>query len=170
MTKQYEIDFGGRPLSIEIGKMAKQANGSAVVRYGDTVVLITACAAKEAAEDRDFLPLTVNYMEMTYAAGKIPGGFFKREGRPTEREVLCSRLIDRPLRPLFPEGYFNETQVIATVLSLDPENDPEIAAMAGASAALCVSDIPFATPIAGVRVGRIYAILLIKNKKRAILI
>ena len=155
MTKQYEIDFGGRPLSIEIGKMAKQANGSAVVRYGDTVVLITACAAKEAAEDRDFLPLTVNYMEMTYAAGKIPGGFFKREGRPTEREVLCSRLIDRPLRPLFPEGYFNETQVIATVLSLDPENDPEIAAMAGASAALCVSDIPFATPIAGVRVGRI---------------
>ena len=155
MTKQYEIDFGGRPLSIEIGKMAKQANGTAVVRYGDTVVLITACAAKEAAEDRDFLPLTVNYMEMTYAAGKIPGGFFKREGRPTEREVLCSRLIDRPLRPLFPEGYFNETQVIATVLSLDPENDPEIAAMAGASAALCVSDIPFATPIAGVRVGRI---------------
>lgn len=155
MTKRYEIDFGGRPLSIEIGKMAKQANGSAVVRYGDTVVLITACAAKEAAEDRDFLPLTVNYMEMTYAAGKIPGGFFKREGRPTEREVLCSRLIDRPLRPLFPEGYFNETQVIATVLSLDPENDPEIAAMAGASAALCVSDIPFTTPIAGVRVGRI---------------
>ncbi|MBI3399436.1 MAG: polyribonucleotide nucleotidyltransferase [Deltaproteobacteria bacterium] len=155
MAKQYKIDFGGRPLTIEIGKMAKQANGSAVVTYGDTVVLVTACAAKEAGEDKDFLPLTVNYMEMTYAAGKIPGGFFKREGRPSEREVLCSRLIDRPLRPLFPEGYFNETQVIATVLSLDPENDPEIAAMVGTSAALCVSDIPFTTPIAGVRVGRI---------------
>ena len=155
MTKQYEIDFGGRPISIEIGKMAKQANGSAVVRYGDTMVLVTACAAKEAAEGKDFLPLTVNYMEMTYAAGKIPGGFFKREGRPSEKEVLCSRLIDRPLRPLFPEGYFNETQIIATVLSLDPENDPEIAAMIGASAALAVSEIPFNNPIAGVRVGRI---------------
>ena len=107
MTKRYEIDFGGRPISIEMGKMAKQANGSAVVRYGDTMVLVTACAAKEAVEGKDFLPLTVNYMEMTYAAGKIPGGFFKREGRPSEKEVLCSRLIDRPLRPLFPEGYFN---------------------------------------------------------------
>ena len=155
MTKRYEIDFGGRPISIEMGKMAKQANGSAVVRYGDTMVLVTACAAKEAVEGKDFLPLTVNYMEMTYAAGKIPGGFFKREGRPSEKEVLCSRLIDRPLRPLFPEGYFNETQVIATVLSLDPENDPEIAAMIGASAALGVSEIPFNNPIAGVRVGRI---------------
>ena len=155
MTKRYEIDFGGRPISIEMGKMAKQANGSAVVRYGDTMVLVTACAAKEAVEGKDFLPLTVNYMEMTYAAGKIPGGFFKREGRPSEKEVLCSRLIDRPLRPLFPEGYFNETQIIATVLSLDPENDPEIAAMIGASAALGVSEIPFNNPIAGVRVGRI---------------
>src|SRR3972149_3447619 len=155
MPSRYEVDFGGRPISIEIGKMARQANGSVTVRYGDTVVLVTACAAKEAAEDVDFLPLTVNYMEMTYAAGKIPGGFFKREGRPSEREVLCSRLIDRPLRPLFPEGYFNETQVIATVLSLDPENDPEIAAMIGASAALGVSEIPFNNPIAGVRVGRI---------------
>jgi polyribonucleotide nucleotidyltransferase len=155
MAKRYEIDFGGRPISIEIGKMAKQANGSAVVRYGDTIVLVTACAAKEASEGKDFLPLTVNYMEMTYAAGKIPGGFFKREGRPSEKEVLCSRLIDRPLRPLFPEGYFNETQIIATVLSLDPENDPEIAAIVGASTALGVSDIPFNHPIAGVRVGRI---------------
>lgn len=155
MAKRYETDFGGRPLSIEIGKMAKQANGSAVVRYGDTVVLVTACAAKEAAEGKDFLPLTVNYMEMTYAAGKIPGGFFKREGRPSEKEVLCSRLIDRPLRPLFPEGYFNETQIIATVLSLDPENDPEIAAMIGASTALMISEIPFDNPVAGVRVGRI---------------
>lgn len=155
MTKRYEIDFGGRPISIEIGKMANQANGSAVVRYGDTAVLVTACAAKEASEGKDFLPLTVNYMEMTYAAGKIPGGFFKREGRPSEREVLCSRLIDRPFRPLFPEGYFNETQIIATVLSLDPENDPEIAAIIGASTALMVSDIPFNNPIAAVRVGRI---------------
>lgn len=155
MIKRYEIDFGGRPLSIEIGKMAKQTNGSAVVRYGDTTVLVTACAAKEASKGKDFLPLTVNYMEMRYAAGSIPGGFFKREGRPSEKEVLCSRLIDRPLRPLFPEGYFNETQVIATVLSFDPENDPEIAAMLGASTALGVSDIPFNNPIAAVRVGRI---------------
>jgi len=155
MTKRYEIDYGGRPLAIEIGKMANQANGNAVVKYGDTMVLVTACAAKDAGENKDFLPLTVNYLEMTYAAGKIPGGFFKREGRPSEKEVLCSRLIDRPLRPLFPEGYFNETQVVATVLSLDPENDPEIAAMIGASAALCVSDIPYNMPIAGVRVGRI---------------
>ena len=155
MPSRYEVDFGGRPISIEIGKMARQANGSVTVRYGDTVVLVTACAAKEAAEDVDFLPLTVNYMEMTYAAGKIPGGFFKREGRPSEREVLCSRLIDRPLRPLFPEGNFNETQIIATVLSLDPENNPEIAAMVGASTALMISDVPFNIPIAGVRVGRI---------------
>ncbi|MEK6600203.1 MAG: polyribonucleotide nucleotidyltransferase [Deltaproteobacteria bacterium] len=155
MTKRYEIDFGGRPVSIEIGKMANQANGSALVRYGDTTVLVTACAAKEASKGKDFLPLTVNYMEMRYAAGSIPGGFFKREGRPSEKEVLCSRLIDRPLRPLFPEGYFNETQVIATVLSFDPENDPEIAAMLGASTALVASDIPFNNPIAAVRVGRI---------------
>lgn len=155
MVKQYEVEFGGRKLKIEAGKMAKQASGSVVVRYGDTVVLVTAVAASEASEGTDFLPLTVNYMEMTYAAGKIPGGFFKREGRPSEKEVLTSRLIDRPLRPLFPEGYFNETQVIATVLSVDHENDPEIAAMAGASAALAVSDIPFNGPIAGVRVGRI---------------
>lgn len=155
MTKRYEIDFGGRPVSIEIGKMAKQANGSALIKYGDTTVLVTACAAKEASKGKDFLPLTVNYMEMRYAAGSIPGGFFKREGRPSEKEVLCSRLIDRPLRPLFPEGYFNETQVIATVLSFDPENDPEIAAMLGASTALVASDIPFNNPIAAVRVGRI---------------
>src|SRR3989304_2353000 len=155
MTKRYEIDYGGRPLAIEIGKMANQANGNAVVKYGDTMVLVTACAAKDAGENKDFLPLTVNYLEMTYAAGKIPGGFFKREGRPSEKEVLWSRLIDRPLRPLLPEGYFNETQVVATVLSLDPENDPEITAMIGASTALMISDVPFNIPIAGVRVGRI---------------
>ncbi|HBO84730.1 MAG TPA: polyribonucleotide nucleotidyltransferase [Deltaproteobacteria bacterium] len=155
MVKQYEVEFGGRKLSIEAGKVAKQANGSVVVRYGDTVVLVTAVAAKEVSEGTDFLPLTVNYMEMTYAAGKIPGGFFKREGRPSEKEVLTSRLIDRPLRPLFHKGYFNETQIIATVLSVDLENDPEIAALAGASAALTISDIPFDGPVAGVRVGRI---------------
>ena len=155
MVKQYEVEFGGRKLSIEAGKVAKQANGSVVVRYGDTVVLVTAVAAKEVSEGTDFLPLTVNYMEMTYAAGKIPGGFFKREGRPSEKEVLTSRLIDRPLRPLFHKGYFNETQIIATALSVDLENDPEIAALAGASAALTISDIPFDGPVAGVRVGRI---------------
>lgn len=155
MTRQYEVEFGGRKLLIETGKVAKQSNGSVIVRYGDTVVLVTAVAANESAADTDFLPLTVNYMEMTYAAGKIPGGFFKREGRPSEKEVLTSRLIDRPLRPLFPDGYYNETQIIATVLSVDHENDPEIAALAGASAALTISDIPFNGPIAGVRVGRI---------------
>ncbi|MBI5286774.1 MAG: polyribonucleotide nucleotidyltransferase [Deltaproteobacteria bacterium] len=155
MTKRYEIDFGGRPLFIDVGKVAKQANGSCVVRYGDTVVLVTAVAAREVAEGIDFLPLTVNYLEMTYAAGKIPGGFFKREGRPSEKEVIVSRLIDRPLRPLFPDSYFNETQIIATVLSVDHENDPEIAAMVGASVALEISDIPFMGPVAGVRVGRV---------------
>lgn len=154
MTKLYEIDFGGRPLSLEVGRVARQANGSCMVRYGDTVVLVTAVAARETSEGIDFLPLTVNYLEMTYAAGKIPGGFFKREGRPSEKEILTSRLIDRPLRPLFPKGYFNETQIIATVLSVDQENDPEIAAILGASVALETSDIPFAGPIAAVRVGR----------------
>jgi polyribonucleotide nucleotidyltransferase len=153
MTKRYEIDFGGRPIQVELGKMAKQAHGSCTVRYGDTVVLVTACRAGEPKEGLDFMPLTVNYAEMTYAAGKIPGGFFKREGRPGEKEVLTSRLIDRPLRPLFPDGFANETQVIATVLSYDPANDPEIAALFGASLALGVSDIPFDGPIAGVRVG-----------------
>ncbi|MEE9614523.1 MAG: polyribonucleotide nucleotidyltransferase [Thermodesulfobacteriota bacterium] len=155
MAKTYEIDYGGRPLTIEIGKVARQAHGSCTVRYGDTVVLVTACRAPGASEGLDFMPLTVNYIEMTYAAGKIPGGFFKREGRPSEKEVICSRLIDRPLRPLFPDGYRHETQVIATVMSLDPENDPEIVATIGASIALGISDIPFAGPIAAVRVGRL---------------
>src|SRR3989304_5713608 len=156
MAKRYETDFAGRPLVIEVGKMAKQAHGSCTVRYGDTVVLVTACRSDTPVAGADFLPLTVNYMEMTYAAGKIPGGFFKREGRPSEREVLISRLIDRPLRPLFPESYHNETQVIATVLSVDQENDPEIAALLGASTALGMSDIPFNGPIAAVRVGASY--------------
>ena len=155
MHKKYEVEFAGKPLSIEIGKMAKQAHGSCVLRYGDTVVLVTACRSDEAKEGIDFLPLTVNYQEMTYSAGKIPGGFFKREGRPPEREVLTSRLIDRTLRPLFADGYGNETQVIATVMSLDSEHDPQIIAAIGGSLSLSISDIPFEGPIAAVRIGRI---------------
>ena len=147
--------IGERELSIEIGKLAKQAHGSALVSYGETVVLVTACADKEPREGLDFFPLTVDYRENFYAAGKIPGGFFKREGKPSEREVLNSRLIDRPIRPLFPEGYKNETQVIALVLSADPDIDPSMHAIVGASAALYTSTIPFAHPIAAVRVGLI---------------
>jgi polyribonucleotide nucleotidyltransferase len=155
VVRQYETDFAGRTLKVEIGKMARQAQGSCTVRYGDTVVLVTVCRNDSPSAGIDFMPLTVNYAEMTYAAGKIPGGFFKREGRPSEKEVLGSRLIDRPLRPLFPEGYYNETQVIATVLSVDLENDPEIVATFGASLALGISDIPFNGPIATVRIGYI---------------
>ena len=147
--------IGERELSIEIGKLAKQAHGSALVSYGETVVLVTACADKEPREGLDFFPLTVDYRENFYAAGKIPGGFFKREGKPSEREVLNSRLIDRPIRPLFPEGFKNETQVIALVLSADPDIDPSMHAIIGASAALYTSNIPFAHPIAAVRVGLI---------------
>jgi polyribonucleotide nucleotidyltransferase len=142
---------GERELSIEIGKLAKQAHGSALVRYGDTVVLVTACAAKEPREGLDFFPLTVDYRENFYAAGKIPGGFFKREGKPSEREVLNSRMIDRPIRPLFPEGYKNETQVIALVLSADTDIDPSMHAIIGASTALYTSSIPFTQPIAALR-------------------
>ncbi|PKK90550.1 MAG: polyribonucleotide nucleotidyltransferase [Candidatus Wallbacteria bacterium HGW-Wallbacteria-1] len=150
-----EIVVGGRSLTIETGKLAKQAHGSALVRYGDTVVLVTTCGATEAREGADFLPLTVEYKEKTYAAGKIPGGFFKREGRPTTYETLSSRLIDRSIRPLFPDGYNMETQVVALVLSADKENAPEIPALIGTSAALCLSDIPYTTPIAGVKMGYI---------------
>src|SRR6516225_9958614 len=146
--------IGDRELSIEIGKLAKQAHGSALVRYGDTVVLVTACAA-EPREGLDFFPLTVDYRENFYAAGKIPGGFFKREGKPSEREVLNSRMIDRPIRPLFPEGYKNETQVIALVLSADTDIDPSMHAIVGASTALYTSVIPFEHPVAAVRVGLI---------------
>jgi polyribonucleotide nucleotidyltransferase len=153
--KRVEFDLHGRALSIETGRLARQANGSALVRYGDTCVLVTAVAAKEPRENVDFFPLTVDYQEKTFAAGKIPGGFFKREGRPSEKEVLTSRLCDRPLRPLFPDGFRCETQVIATVLSYDKENDGDVLAMIGASAALEMSDIPFNGPIAGARVGRI---------------
>jgi polyribonucleotide nucleotidyltransferase len=155
MIKKVELDFHGRPLSIEVGKVAKQADGAALVRYGETVVLVTAVAAKELKTDTDFFPLTVDYQEKTFAAGKIPGGFFKREGRPSEKEILTCRLIDRSIRPLFSEGLRCETQVIATVLSADRENDPDMVAMLGASVALQVSDIPFNGPLAGVRIGRI---------------
>jgi len=153
MTHSVSVNVGGRDIVFETGKFARQADGAVVVRCGDTIVLVTAVAAKEAVEGRDFFPLTVEYRERTYAAGKIPGGFFKREGRPTEREVLISRLIDRPIRPLFPEGFLCETQVMATVLSADTENDSDVLAVNGASAALVVSDIPFDGPIGAVRIG-----------------
>ena len=145
--------INGRTLTIETGEIAKQANGSALVRYGDTLVLAAATAATEDRGDLDFFPLTVDYRERTYAAGKIPGGFFKREGRPSEKETLTSRIIDRPLRPLFPAGYKRETQVICTVLSVDNENDPDVVALIAASAALSVSDVPFLGPVGAVRVG-----------------
>ena len=143
MVHRVSAEIGGLEFSIEMGKIAKQADGAAFVSYGDTVVLVAACAAKETKEGRDFFPLTVDYRENTYAAGKIPGGFFKREGRPTEKEILTSRLIDRPLRPLFPEGFSNETQIIAFVLSADKENDPDVMSITGASAAAYCSPIPF---------------------------
>lgn len=155
MNKKVECNWGGRSISIETGKIAKQTNGAVTVQYGDSIVLVTAVASKEPREKVSFFPLTVDYQEMTYAAGKIPGGFFKREGRPNEREILTSRFIDRPLRPLFPDGFTHDVQIIATVLSADPENNPDILAIIGASAALEISNIPFNGPIAGVRVGRI---------------
>jgi polyribonucleotide nucleotidyltransferase len=148
-----EIDMGGRSLILETGRLAQQANGSAYVRFGDSVVLVTACAQTTPREGIDFFPLTCDYREYQYAAGRIPGGFFKREGRPSEKEIVTSRLIDRPLRPLFPEGFRNETQIIALVLSADQENDPDVCSLVGASAALYWSDIPFDHPIAAVRVG-----------------
>jgi polyribonucleotide nucleotidyltransferase len=149
---QVTVEVGGRTLTLETGKVAKQANGAVLARYGDTVVLVTACMDSK-ANDRDFLPLTVDYREYTYSAGKIPGGFFKREGRPSEREILTSRMIDRPLRPLFPEAWRNETQIVAMVLSADSENDPDMIGITGASAAAFISDLPFTTPVAAVRVG-----------------
>jgi len=155
MVKKIQVDFHGRPLSIEVGRLAKQADGAALVQYGETVVLVTAVAAKEVRAEADFFPLTVDYQERTFAAGKIPGGFFKREGRPSEKEILTCRLIDRSIRPLFAGGLRCETQIIATVLSADRENDPDVVAMLGTSAALEVSDIPFQGPLAGVRIGRV---------------
>ena len=150
--EQVSIALGANTLSIECGKMAKQADGSAYVRYGDTVVLATACSTVP-REGIDFFPLTVDYREYTYAAGRIPGGFFKREGRPTEKEILTSRLIDRPIRPLFPEGFKDETQVIALVLSADTDNNPDVVGLVAGAAALYLSDIPFFAPVAAVRVG-----------------
>ena len=147
------IKFGNYRVTLESGEIARQASGAVLVSMGDTAVLVTAVALKETVEGRDFFPLTVNYQERTYAAGKIPGGFFKREGRPSEKETLTSRLIDRPLRPLFPDGFTNEVQIIATVVSLDPEIDPDIPAMIGASAALQLSGVPFNGPIGAARVG-----------------
>ena len=156
MYKKVEAEIGGRTLSIESGKMARQANGSVLVTYDETVVLVTATAAKEQKPNMGFLPLTIEYQERFYSVGRIPGSFFRREiGRPTEKETLTCRITDRPLRPLFAEGWMTETQVIATVLSADQQNDPDILAMTGASAALTISDIPFQGPIAGVRVGYI---------------
>ena len=145
--------YGPHTVTIEAGEMARQAEGAVRVSMGDTIVLVTACAERTPRAGRDFFPLTVNYVEKTYAAGRIPGGFFKREGRPTEKETLTSRLIDRPIRPLFPDGFFNDVQVVATVLSVDPEIDPDIPALLGASAALALSGIPFNGPIGAARVG-----------------
>src|SRR6202035_2879505 len=149
---QVSVEVGGRPLILETGKIARQANCAITARYGDTVLLVSACMSNK-PNDRDFLPLTVDYRENTYSAGKIPGGFFKREGRPTEKEILVSRLIDRPMRPLFPDSWRNETQIIAMVLSADSDNDPDVIAVTAASAAAYCSDLPFNDPIAAVRVG-----------------
>jgi polyribonucleotide nucleotidyltransferase len=162
MPKTFEVEVGGRTLTFETGKMAAQASGAVFATYGETGVLITAVGSDRLREGIDFLPLTVDYMEMSYAAGRIPGGFFRREiGRPSEKETLTSRLIDRPIRPLFPKGFYHELQVIATVLSVDTENDSDVIALNGASAALTISDIPFQGPIAAVRMGKIAGELVV---------
>ena len=155
MIERTEIQLGKEIIKIETGKLAKQANSAVTIQCGGTVVLVTTVMAKEPKEHLDFLPLTVEYKEKTYAAGKIPGGFFKREGRPSEKEILTSRLIDRPIRPLFPKGLRNEIQVFAMVLSSDGANDSDILAVIGASCALVISDIPFAGPMGAVKIGRI---------------
>ncbi len=166
MVKRVECEIGGQKITIESGRLAKQANGSVLVTCGETVVLVTATAAREPRVDLDFFPLTVEYQERFYAVGKIPGSFFRREiGRPSEKETLTSRFIDRPLRPLFAKGYANETQVIATVMSMDQENDPDVLAIVGASAALGVSDIPFLGPIAGIRVGLVDGAMVLNPTK-----
>ena len=153
--QRVEATVGNMQVKISTGKMAKQASGAVVVQSGDTMVLVTVVGTKEAKPGQDFFPLTVNYTEKTYAGGKIPGSFFKREGRPSEDETLICRLIDRPIRPLFPEGYLCDTQVMATVISAEEDHDPALLSMIGASAALMISDIPFEGPIAGVKVGRV---------------
>src|SRR6267154_5710635 len=149
------VQIGANPNTIETGKLAKLADGAVTVRSGETIVFISAVSATTIKEGQDWFPLTVDYREKAAAVGKFPGGYFKREGRPTEKETLTSRMIDRPLRPLFPQGYLYDTQIISILLSADGENDPDILALNGASAALCVSDIPFAGPIGAVRVGRV---------------
>ena len=161
MYQKVETVFHGRPFAIEVGRLAKQADGAALVTLGETIVLATVVAEKKPREGVDFFPLTCDYLERTFAAGKIPGGFFKREGRQSEKEILTSRLIDRPIRPSFPDGFCSETQVIATVLSHDRENDPDVVALTGASAALHVSDIPFNGPLAAVRIGRLDGQLIV---------
>ncbi|HWO94230.1 MAG TPA: polyribonucleotide nucleotidyltransferase, partial [Dehalococcoidia bacterium] len=155
MTYTKSIELAGKQLTIETGKLAQQADGAVTVRYGDTVILATAVASKTAREGIDFFPLTVEYEERHYAVGRIPGSFFRREGRPTTEAILTARLVDRPIRPLFPKGFRNEVQIIVTTLSTDQENDPDVLAILGASAALSISDIPFGGPVAGVRIGRI---------------
>ena len=167
-TGRVEIDLPGRPISIETGRLARQANGAVVVRCGDTVVLVTATMSSAPREGIDFFPLTCDYEEKMFAAGKIPGGFFKREGRPGERAILTARLMDRPIRPLFPKGFRNDVQVIATVLSTDQDNTPDILAVTGAGAALGISDIPFDGPIAAVRIGLIDGQLTVNPPQRAI--
>src|SRR6201992_4288254 len=155
MQQKVTAQIGSNSISIETGKIAKLADGAVVVSCGDTMVLASAVSATQIKEGQDFFPLTVDYREKGAAVGKFPGGYFKREGRPTEKETLTSRMTDRPLRPLFPKGYFYDTQIVAILLSADGINDADILSMNGASAALCLSDIPFAGPIGAVRVGRV---------------
>ncbi|PIW69442.1 MAG: polyribonucleotide nucleotidyltransferase, partial [Ignavibacteriales bacterium CG12_big_fil_rev_8_21_14_0_65_30_8] len=164
-----EVEIGGKKLSIETGRFAKQANGSVMVRYGDTMVLVTAVAADEPREGLDYFPLQVEYREKTSAAGKFPGGFIKREGRPSEKEILSARLIDRPIRPMFPSSFVNETQIVASVLSHDGENDADVLGALGASAALCISNIPFNGPVAEVRIGRINGEFVVNPKHQQLL-
>src|SRR3982751_6852968 len=157
-TKKYlkeSIKLGNQELIVETGKVAKQADGSVIIQYGDTMLLVAAVSGRTAKEGLDFFPLTVEYREAAFSAGRIPGNYFRREGRPNEKEVLTARMIDRPVRPLFADGYRFETQIVASVISADSDNDPDVVAMTGASCALYLSDIPFTTPIAGVRVGLI---------------
>ncbi|HYE12163.1 MAG TPA: polyribonucleotide nucleotidyltransferase, partial [Patescibacteria group bacterium] len=155
MMERFTLELAGRTLSIETGRIAQLADGAVLMQYGDTSVLVTACASANPKEGIDFFPLSCDYEERLYAVGKIPGGFIKREGRPTEKAVLSSRLIDRPIRPLFPKGYRNDVQVVATVMSVDKDNSPEIVAMVGSSAALAISSIPFNGPTGSVLVGLI---------------
>ncbi len=162
MPKQeFHYELGGRKITIETGEIAKQADGAVIVRYGDTVTLSTAVASNTPKEGIDFFPLTVSFEEKLYSVGKIPGGFLRREGRPSEHATLSARMIDRPIRPLFAEGFRNEVQVVNTILSVDQDASAEMAAMLGASLALCISDIPFNGPIAGVKVGRIDGELIV---------